>query len=57
MAKLIVEIDIPGVPYDVLTREAEEKSSDWYSNEDGDKVVVDEAFLERAKCDDSFFAF
>lgn len=57
MAKLVVEINVPGIAYDVLTRELEDKSSDWYSDEDGDKIVIDEAMLEQAKCDSYFYAF
>lgn len=57
MAKLVVEINVPLSNYDALVRELEDKTSYWYSDEDGDKVVIDEGMLERAECDALFFVF
>ena len=63
MAKIIVAIDIPNVPYDELKDEVVDNPKFgycrkcWYTNEDGDKVLIDEAYLRRSVVDDSFFAF
>lgn len=61
MAKLMVVIEIPNYSYEELHREVIDKKAaghdGWYSKEDGDRVVVDEAYLKRALCDDSFYSF
>ena len=63
MPKLMVAIEIPNYKYDELVEEVIRKKKKgydadcWYSEEDGDKVIVDEAYLQRSLCDDSFFAF
>lgn len=60
MAKIVVRIEIPG------TRDGLQKEIDadrhpresWFSRVDGaDKILIDEAYLVRARADDSFFAF
>ncbi len=63
MAKIIVAIEIPGCSYDELKDEVIDNPiigncrNCWYSFEDGDKVVIDEAYLNRSNVDDSFYAF
>lgn len=59
MAKLMVMIDIPNTSYERLRKEVIEErwEHDWFSVEDEEKVLVDEAYLTRSKSDDSFFAF
>lgn len=53
MAKLIVEVDIRNISF----TEIFDKESDWYDKEDPDMIIIDEAYLKRANCDDSFYAF
>jgi hypothetical protein len=63
LAKIIVAIEIDNVPYKELKDEViiNPKKGNcvhcWYTNEDGDKVVIDEAYLNRSYLDDSFYAF
>lgn len=59
MAKIIVAIEIDGdaeglrrdIEADRTTRES------WFSKEDGDRILVDSAYLNEARADDSFYAF
>lgn len=57
MAKLMVEIEIENSTYGELVAELAAKETDWYDDKDPGMIVVDEAYLKRANCDDSFFAF
>jgi len=59
MAKIIVAIDIPGTDYKTLKEEIidEKGKSSWYSYEDGNKVVIDEAYLKVSYADNSFYTF
>ena len=54
----MVEIDLEDlVPYDELVEQTKNKDSIWYAKEDPGMIVVNEEFLKRANCDDSFCAF
>lgn len=57
MAKLMVMINIHNVSYEELVRITQDKESDWFDEKDPGMIIIDEAYLERANCDDSFFAF
>lgn len=59
MAKLVVAIEVPQCTEEELRKEVylEPWKYDWFSPEDGGRIVVDEAFLQKAICDDSFYAF
>jgi len=63
MAKLMVLIDIHNVDYETLKKEVidnPKKGDDrdcWFSEADGDLVIVDDAYLKRSKDEDSFYAF
>lgn len=57
MAKLMVMIDIPNTSHDELVKELKDKAFDWWDDGDSGMIIVDEAYLKRANCDDSFFAF
>lgn len=48
MAKITVEIEIP------ISREEIIKNSEWFQ---GNKIVIDNAYLNLAEDDDSFYAF
>lgn len=62
MAKLLVKIEIPGTA-DVVRQEIAHAKADpvgtrsWFSPEDGDRILVDNAYLQESRADDSFFAF
>lgn len=60
MARLLVGIDIGAGSAEDLCREiAADRAvkKDWFSEEDGEKILVDLAFLVRSRADDSFYAF
>jgi len=63
MAKIIVAIEIDNIPYEELKDEVIDNprtgncTGCWYTDEDGDKVVIDEAYLERSRLDDCFCIF
>ena len=64
MPKLIVKIDLGDKPsLEELVREIAAARKDpvgtnsWFSLEDGDKILVDDALLHQSKADDSFVAF
>jgi hypothetical protein len=63
MAILMVEIEVPNYEYEELREEVIIKKKKgfeadcWYSEEDGNKVLVDETYLSRSLCDDSFYVF
>ena len=49
MAKILVEIDLPNVPASEITNDSE-----WFER---GKILIDDAYLKRAREDDSFFEF
>ena len=51
MAKLVVEIDLPGVERRGMN------DLDWFPEEENGKIIVYEAYLSRSIVDDSFFSF
>jgi hypothetical protein len=58
--KLVVsiEVDAPSVQALVDDIQADRELKDnWFSPQDGDRILVDDAYLNRARVDDSFFAF
>lgn len=57
MAKIIVEIEIANPAFEALVADIFDEQSDWYDAEDPGMIIIDEAYLKRAKCDDSFYAF
>ncbi len=59
MAKIIVAITIND-PNNTLRKDIDSDrvhKDGWFSQEDGDKILVDEAYIHRSKADDSFYAF
>lgn len=60
MAFLLVKVQIPGISAAELRKEIEadrDKKESWFSKADHPAMVmVDEAYLQRSKADDSFFA-
>lgn len=57
MLKVVVEIKIASPAFEALVADIFDKKLDWYVAEDPGMIIIDEAFLKRAKCDDSFYAF
>lgn len=51
MAKITVEIEID------VTKKEIEGNSDWFQGSYDNEIVIDEAYLNRAENDDSFYAF
>lgn len=64
MPKLIVKIDLglddrytPAQLRAEIERDRANPGDDgWFSPEDGDRILVDDAYLRRSNADDSFFA-
>lgn len=63
MAKIMVAINIPNVDYETLKKEIIDNPKKgncdgcWFSEEDGDKIIIDGAYLETSYVDDSCFTF
>jgi hypothetical protein len=60
MARLIVAIEIPNTSASKLKQDIESDRNlkdTWFSPEDGDKILVDGAYLGVSLVDNSFFVF
>lgn len=61
MAKLLVKIEIPGraetLRQEIAAAKADPVGTEsWFSKEDGDRILVDSAYLNESRADDSFYA-
>ncbi len=63
MPTLMVGIEITNYEYDELVAEVIKNKKKgleadcWYTEEDGDKILVDETYLQRSVVDDNFYVF